>query len=447
MTSSTLIAKSLSRNDYNEALKIFQSTLFISLSVGFVLFLVSIVLIQIISVPSFFKIASFTPIEVNWTIIILIIYVVLSQQQGIFNGVYNYNGKFHFIANVNSASRLIEFVASIIIVIYTKSILCLSIMMLLIKIAHLLFVITDSIKLSPWMKIGINHRDYHFITLQLKPSLSLLLYPISFAILNQGISILIGRSLGSPSLVLFNTLRTLVGSIKTFASQVNNLLFSELIKFFAFNETESAKGFYKKTVINTSLFIAFFGGVLVFFGPMFISKWTGNVLLDIPYTYILFFVLEALTYNLWHANYQTYLAQNRHTNLTIIFFSSSVSIMLLSALFLNVWGVLFFLLVATYIKLFFVFVDSKKALCIAFTNIIKLKSFISEDTSRAFYLKEIARHMFSVLFLAIIFCKICLVFFGDSNDLALTCGIVGICMSLIPILYALNIKQFTLIFS
>lgn len=347
-TSSTLIAKSLSRQDYKDALRIFQSTLFLTGSVGLLLVLLSVAAVQVVSVKSLLNIHSFSSAEVTATIIVLTLYVVINQQQGILNGIYNYNNRFHFIANINSAARLLEFVFVVIAVVSTKSVFYVSLSMLLTKIVQVLFVVNNSIKLSPWIKLGIAHRDHQFIKSQWRPSLSLLLYPVSFAILNQGVSVLIGRSLGNPALVLFNTVRTLVNSIKTFASQINNLLFAELVKFFAFNETASAKVFYAKTVRNTSLFILASGTALVFFGPLFIHKWTNRALLPVSYAYVAFFIAEAVTYNLWHANYQTYLAQNRHTRLTVVFLFSALLTVMASSLFLPLYGAAAFLLTASF---------------------------------------------------------------------------------------------------
>lgn len=346
LTSSTVLAKALAKNDVAEALRIFQSTLFVTVSVGLALVVLGAVLLPLVPVRSLLRIHNFSDAEVNASIILLILYVVANQQQGIFNGIYNYNGQFHFIANMNSVFRLAEFVLIAATVVCVQSAAVLSAVMLLGKLLQTLWVVRHSKQVSPWMKIGFQHKDYAYIKAQLQPSLSLLLYPVSFAILNQGISILIGRSLGNLSLVLFNTLRTLVGSVKTFASQVNNLLFAELIKFFAFNEVTNAKAFYKKTVVNTTLLILFCGVVLTLFGPLFITTWTHGALTGVPQLYILFFVLEALTYNLWHANYQTYLAQNRHTRLTVVFFGAALGTVCLTSVFLSRYGIGFFLLTA-----------------------------------------------------------------------------------------------------
>src|SRR5690606_7988998 len=212
MTSSTLIAKSLSNRNYNEALKIFQSTLFVTCLVGTILMLICLLTSHLLNLGSLLGIYSFSTNEVSWTFFLLVAYVVIGQQLGIFIGVYNYNNKFHFIANVNSGARLMEFFGVALTVIFTKSILIVSLVMLIIKIFHLAYVVLDSTRLSPWMKISFMDRDIKYIKSQLMPSLSLLLYPISFAILTQGVSILIGTTLGNANLVLFNTVRTFINS-------------------------------------------------------------------------------------------------------------------------------------------------------------------------------------------------------------------------------------------
>jgi O-antigen/teichoic acid export membrane protein len=174
--------------------------------------------------------------------------------------------------------------------------------------------------------------QYKYINLLFKPSLSFSILTVSEYILNQCFLILIKRQFSNDLVVVYNTTRTLTNYIKNIQGQfatavvpVFNFYFSKGLKI------ELIK-LYKKTTIYTVGSTVTLCILLILFKDYIWFLWLKDqIILDSKLLYNL--VIIQLIGGLWIVSSHFIMSLNKHLKLSIYFFVSSASSIILFYIF------------------------------------------------------------------------------------------------------------------
>ena len=173
----------------------------------------------------------------------------------------------------------------------------------------------------------------------MRPSFALFGCSMSFALVLQGSTTLIGVMLGPQAVVVFNTMRTLTRIPQQMVEMVSNSVWPELSLAHGAGETDTMRRLYRQAIALNAWSAGAICLVLAVVGQPFYEIWTqGTVVWDTP----LFVGLLVVVFvnSLHHASTVSLYAVNRHEMLAVAFIASSLLSLAIAVPFIQAYGVL-----------------------------------------------------------------------------------------------------------
>ncbi|MDB4414888.1 lipopolysaccharide biosynthesis protein [bacterium] len=371
------ICMNVSNDKKEDALSVFQSIwVFISLVTLF-LFLCAIILVSNFPLDDWMNIKLISGVNFQYSIIFLLLYSMISMQFGLLNGIYRSEGAYakgQFLANL---LRLIEFGVVLFLIVLGFKALLIACTFLFIRSFGLLLIGIDIINRYKWFSIGYSSANISTVLRLLKPSLYFLAFPLSNAIIIQGMITAVGSILGSVAVVAFSTTRTLVNLIKQIMGVINNSTWAEFSILLGKGDKLLAKKLHRRAV-QFSFWLSLVAIIfLFFFGEIILEIWTqGNVKVD-----ELFFILMLLSVaanTMWYTSIIVPISINQHNRIAKFYFISTIISFFIAIILMESLGIISVpigLLIIDLIMIPIVFKNSFEILGETFPSFIKLGVF------------------------------------------------------------------------
>lgn len=216
----------------------------------------------------------------SFVLLILLFVVQFSTNQviGLFTAGFRALG--HVATGImwGNASRLVAFVA-----------MCLPVLMgrgpveaLTANVAGLVAVTClmqwDLARRADWLRLGMRHGSRKRFFQLLRPALAFTSLPLSNAIRNQGVVLVIAHVCGPASVVLFTAIRTLANAGTRVVSIVHRTLQTEMSAAFGAGQIGILRSLHRRAVQSAMLLSLLSVGALALFGPLVFDRWTGGKL-------------------------------------------------------------------------------------------------------------------------------------------------------------------------
>lgn len=283
ITVTTSICTLIAKGDYSQAMALYKSAnTFVMLIGGIVLSLFTFSSI-FIEWNHFLSLKLIDEFNTEVTLSLLIISTFISFVIGLLLGIYRAEGKFYLTESLAAIYYLLDSIVFIIIIYLGNSFIQVGLAQITWRV---LFIIIISFKISKsyeWFSIRFTKNIQPIISL-LPTSIYYMAYIVGYGLILQGTILLVGKNLGTSSLVTFNTTRTLANSIKSFISVFYFSFLPEYTVLIAQNKIEHAKRIFKKMFIIT-LYISISAVVIYYFaGEQIMNYWTkGKVHIEQPF--------------------------------------------------------------------------------------------------------------------------------------------------------------------
>lgn len=318
----------MSSKKYIEANKIFQSSLaFLLLAMSF--FTVLILIIGVfLPLPN-----SINGIDARIAIICLSLSVLVNMFGGLSDIIFKSNDSYALGTFMGNLLRLSEWAASMIGLAIFGSFSSIALFNLIVRIIGTFVITLISREKFKEIKWGLSLAQRSEIVSMLKPALAFMVFPTANAITFQGVTILAGILMGSSSVAIFNTYRTMARISVQANSVLSHALWPEFSKLFGnrgnFNEIIS---FYKKSFWSGVVIALVSSTLLYLLSDTILRYWSGN---SIPYikNFMIIMILYSTIGSFNHIPRIFLMSMNEHINLATFYFIFSISSIILVKFF------------------------------------------------------------------------------------------------------------------
>ena len=284
----------------------------------------------------FVKLFRFSYIDsslVNVSLILLFLQVMLGTFNNLLNTLYTATNNYARGIMIDNFIRLSEYTTLIIGVVSQISILYVLLLGVIVKLFGLISKFIDSYRFYK-LSLGIRYLRKAELKEIFLPAVSFFSFPVANSLTFQGVTLLINFYLGSISVVLFNTTRTLVNFCKSIVDILHKSIWPEISVIYGKNDLLKLRQVHYRTVAYSILLVACTSIFLYFSGEYIYTIWTKNV---VEFNIILFTLLlmALITNTLWSSSSVLLQATNNHKSFSLVYLLSAVLVFVLIFLILR----------------------------------------------------------------------------------------------------------------
>lgn len=311
------------------------------LSNNALLIIMSFSLILIVGIPLMIfgdvkDLFSLRSISVSNAIIVLTSFVTkifINMFSGVYCSIYRAVSKAYITFYCGNLSRLSEALLIILGLFLTWNVSVIAVLCVVPYVLLLFFYIYNTRK-EYGIVLKINKYDKSLFFSLLKPSLSFMSFPLGYAIILQGFTLIVNRFFGASEVVLYNTTRTMCNFIKVIPNAIKNSVWPEVTNHYAKRNLKQMRLLHDKTLFVVVCIILLVAFIYVLFGEPIYMAWTKNaVLFSMPL--MLMYMLCVLFNSLWETSGMILMATNKHTKIGLSFLFFSLSSFMIAVLLGN----------------------------------------------------------------------------------------------------------------
>lgn len=301
VTVTNAICASVANNNRTEALKLYHGSnnAFIKLTIiGLFLYIISCIIFDWSTIMH-------TKISTEWEVESSLLFLITSVFCTFFLGstlsVFRAEGRYDKYQNILTILQVIDVISITINLLLSGTIFSISLSGFIIRFIFLWILVINTKKTYNWFYMGFTN-NLDVIVPLLPTSIYYMITTMAQGLVLQGTSYLIGSKLGSIELVVFNTVRTLLNSTKSFVSVFYYSFLPSFTVLFARSNYNEAKKKYWQMIGGSILLSSVFTIIFYFFGNSIIMFWTTS---KISIEKSVFFILLISSYlnTLWNASY------------------------------------------------------------------------------------------------------------------------------------------------
>ncbi|HLO56928.1 MAG TPA: hypothetical protein VK169_21720 [Saprospiraceae bacterium] len=318
----------ISQNKKEEAKQVFKSAFNFIVKLGLIplTFLISISFWPLLR--SGLNIEKINESEFTYSFIFLCVYSFLAIIITLPQGMYRSIGLFARGQYVTTAFRIVEFCMFLTAILLEFNIIWVAFTYLLARLFYALFVIYDLKRKTEVAQFTLQRTDYSNIKKMIKPSISMMSIYLGQSFTSQGIIVIINVALGSVSVAIFSTIRTLCNMAKQPLMIISLTFWGEFTTAFAQKNKVLIHKLFKMAnlaTIGASILATIF---LYFFGAWILNIWTqGKIQIEEPFYTI--FLLSIISNVFWYTRWNFLLSINNHTKAVYFYLGSTIVVMLL----------------------------------------------------------------------------------------------------------------------
>ena len=299
---------------YEEQERLFKSTVSFLFLLGVILMVLFAGVFLVFNIRDVFNLTYITEHECFWILGFYVLNVVLSLIFRLVIGYFKALNEFYKHEYVLFATYMLDFVCTLLVLTLKLPLFYIPLSFSVIRFI-IFFIINRHLSSIPFYKIGLT-RELKYAKDMLPVSIKLSFFTLGYALLLQGNTMMVGTMLGGTAVVIFNTVRTLINSIKAFVS----VFYLPTMPEFSIlmSENRYAEAGRKMASLLVRIFLMSLGICLFiyFFRDFIMQLWLKN---SITYSnvFIIFMLLSILFQNLWNAASMLPLAINNLSKLSL----------------------------------------------------------------------------------------------------------------------------------
>lgn len=172
-------------------------------------------------------------------------------------------------------------------------------------------------------KVHLSTFDFQLFKKTLIPSVSFMSFPLGYAIIMQGFTLIVNKFFGAENVVLYNTTRTICNFLKVVPNAIKNATWPEFTLAYAKNNIVRMEVLYKKTIYLSLIFIIIAAIFLLTCGNFIYQIWTKNTVI-FSFSLMLIYMISIFFNSIWETSGMALMATNQHTRLGILFICLSI---------------------------------------------------------------------------------------------------------------------------
>ena len=243
--------------------------------------------------------------------------IFISMLSSVYVSIYRAKSLAYKTFFIGNSIRLLEAVILLLGIILHVPILWIVISYCIPVIGQLLYYIIDS-KIKYGYKVQLKAVNWMLFKSVLFPSLSFMSFPLGYAIILQGFTLVVNKFFGAESVVLYNTTRTVCNFLKVIPNAVKNAIWPEFTIAFANKNIKRMQKLYNTTLFISLAFIVIAAIVLLLGGDWIYEIWTQHAV-RFSFSLMLTYMISVFFNSIWEASGMTLMATNSHTRLGLLF--------------------------------------------------------------------------------------------------------------------------------
>jgi O-antigen/teichoic acid export membrane protein len=327
----------ISQNKNQEAKQVFKSAFNFIVKLGLIPLIIFILISFWPQLRTGLNIEKINGEEFTYSFIFLSVYSFLAIIITLPQGLYRSIGLFARGQYVSTSFRLLEFFMFLTAVLLRFNIIGVAFTYLVARLLYAVYVMYDLNKKTEIVEFSLEKTDYSNIKSMIKPSLSMMSVYLGQSFTSQGIILIISIALGSVSVAIFSTIRTLCNMAKQPLMIISLVFWGEFTTAFAQKDKKLIDKLFKIANLSTialSILAAIF---LYFFGEWILKVWTqGAIKIQEPFYTV--FLLSIITNVFWYTRWNFLLSINKHTKAVYFYFCSTLITLSLMWLLTPMYG-------------------------------------------------------------------------------------------------------------
>ena len=248
---------------------------------------------------------------------LLISKIFISMLSSVYTAIYRAKSMAYKTFFISNTSRLLDALILLLGILLNFNIELIAFLYCTPSVLQFFYYVIDS-RLRYNQKIHFRAFDFPLFKEILIPSVSFMSFPLGYAIIMQGFTLIVNKFFGAESVVLYNTTRTICNFLKVVPNAIKNATWPEFTIAFAKGNTLRMVNLYKKTIILSLLFVIFAAIILLTFGNIVYRIWTKNAV-EFNFLLMLAYMISIFFNSVWETSGMALMATNRHTRLGILF--------------------------------------------------------------------------------------------------------------------------------
>ena len=247
----------------------------------------------------------------------LVCKIFISMLSSVYVSIYRAKSLAYKTFFIGNSVRLLEAVILLLGVIFRVPMIWIVVFYCIPVVGQLLYYAVDvKIQYGYWTRLNVI--DRRLFMKVLFPSLSFMSFPLGYAIILQGFTLVVNKFFGAESVVLYNTTRTICNFLKVIPNAVKNATWPEFTIAFANKDVARMKKLYSTTLYISLSFIVVAAGVLLIGGNWIYELWTRHAV-QFSFSLISTYMISVFFNSIWEASGMTLMATNTHSQLGLLF--------------------------------------------------------------------------------------------------------------------------------
>jgi O-antigen/teichoic acid export membrane protein len=309
--------------DRQAAIETFQSSWVLLSLVSLLVAVIAATVVWRLPWQQWVRLTTLSDVHASAVVLVLGIYVLVSQQCGILESGFRCDGNFAAGNVGGTLIRVVESAAGTIIGVLTGSLLCAAAAYLISRVGGTLAYGIVLRKKNPWLSIGFSFATFSRIKELAAPAFGFIALPLANAVSIQGFTLLIASVLGSVAVAEFSTLRTLSRVNVQLTTVIAWALWPELSRAFGAGNLPLARTLHRHAYQAGLALSVMAASALCFFGPALYSHWIRNALRFEAKTFHIL-LLVTLVNSLWFTSSVVPMSANAHHRITLAYVALSL---------------------------------------------------------------------------------------------------------------------------
>lgn len=320
------------RGDYDGALESFQSVwLFMNL-ISLLVGLIAWCIIFTAPIPQWLHVSLLSASQSRWVLAILSVYALGTLQGSILLSAFRSDGQYSFGVSCLNGVRLLENAGMLVSLLWLHaSPVSIALAGAAVRVGGTALVFGLLSHKVPWIRLGFARATFLRIKDLTRPATAFMAFPAGNALSIQGMTVLIGVTLGPVAVATFTPMRTLSRFAYQIIDSIKNAVWPELSAAYGAENWPLARRLHR-SCCQLALWLAIASVVgLGIAGPFIFGIWTKNrVRMDVPCFWILLIVVVASS--LWNTSSAVSIAANLHERVAMQYLAGTAGSLFLAYL-------------------------------------------------------------------------------------------------------------------
>jgi O-antigen/teichoic acid export membrane protein len=305
-------------DDREGALRSFQSSWILLTAVSFALLLLTSFIVWWVPWGHWLRLSSISAQQASYIMLVLVAYIVVGQQSGLAESGFRCDGNFATGTSWAAILRLAEAVLATLVAVLGGSLLSAAFTYLAVRSVGTLAYAMLLRHKSPWLSFGVRHARLGTIRELAGPALGFVALPAGNALNVQGLTVVIGASLGPVAVVAFSTMRTLTRVTFQLLGIIARTLWPELSSAFGSGDIRLARNLHRRAC-QAALGLSLLSSLLLWaIGPAVYRFWIRSTgLFDPTCFHMLLIVIIANT--VWYTSSVVPMSTNAHRPMALAY--------------------------------------------------------------------------------------------------------------------------------